>query len=426
MHVVYKKADKGQGELTITLDVAEMQPYLERAVKSIASDMTFEGFRPGTAPYAVVKARVGDMRLWETAAEDAVQRTYVDAVHEQKLETIGSPEIAILTLAPGNPFAFKATAALLPEVTIGDITKIQMKKNVVLVEDTEVEKTIGELQKMRTAEALVDRAATKADKVVVNMDMKLGGVPVEGGQVKGHSILLHEDYYVPGFTDALVGMRANETKNFTLPFPKDHYQKHIAGKPVEFTVAMQSVFALTPPSLDDAFAASLGQKTLVELRDFLRKNIEHEKQGKEDERQEIALLEQLVQTSTFGEIPDLLVSEETRRMADELERSVTGRGMEFQTYLDSIKKTRDQILLDFSADAMKRVKTMLLIRAVARQENITVTDAELKQETEAILAHYEKDSEMQDRIRSEQGQDYLRGIARNKKVIAFLKEKAIR
>lgn len=423
MNIQYKKLDKSQGELTITIDAVAMQPYLDRAVKSIATEMKFEGFRPGAAPSAVVRARVGDMRLWETAAEAAVQHAYGEAVHEQKLETIGSPEIAVLTLAPGNPFSFKATMSLMPEVTLSDVAKVHVKKNPVAVEESETEKTIAELQKMRTAEALVDRGATKADKVVVNMDMHVGGVPIEGGQVKGHAIPMYEEYYVPGLTDALVGMKANEAKTFTLSFPKDHYQKHIAGKPVDFTVKMQSVFALTPPVLDDAFAVSLGQKSLAELRAVLKENIVREKTQKEDERQEIAMLEALVTASTFGEIPDLLVTEETRRMVDELERSVTERGMDFETYLSSIKKTRSQVLLDFAPDAVKRVKTMLLIRAVAKQENVVVSDDELKKETEVVLAHYAKDTEMQERIRSEQGQDYIRGIARNKKVIAYLRGK---
>lgn len=420
MHVQLKKEPKSQVVFTIEVSAEEMEPYCTRAAAKISEEVNIEGFRPGKAPYAVVKQRIGEMKIYEAAAEEAVRGTYPKAVQEQKVETIGSPAIDILKMAPGNPFVYSARVSILPSIELGEYKTITLEKKDVVIEEKDVEKVLSDLQKMQTKEAVVDRPATKNDKIVVDMEMFLDRVPVDGGQAKNHAVLLSEIYYIPGFTEQLIGVKKGDVREFELPFPKEHYQKHLAGKKVKFRVTVIDVYELTPPTLDDTFAATVEQKTLVDLRTLLKKNLTEEAEQKERDRQERALLKELVRRSTFGEIPELLLTQESARMVDELEATIVRQGGEFEKYLESIKKGRQQLALDFSPQAVERVKTALAVRAVAEKERVVISDEELHAEAEKTAALYANDRETQERIRSADGREYFRGILRNRRVIDIL------
>ena len=160
------------------------------------------------------------------------------------------------------------------------------------------------------------------------------------------------------------------------------------------------------------------------MKTILRNNLQEERKQKEENRQEIELLKQLVKRSTFGDIPDLLMTNETARMIEELEQTIARQGGEFEKYLESIKKTRAQIALDFAPEALERVKTALVVRTVTDKEQIVVTTEELLEETKKMERVYLNDAAMQNRIRSGDGQDYMRNTLRNRKTIAFLRSKA--
>lgn len=424
MEIKLEKLPKGHVAFTITVSLEEMKPHCERAASTIAKEVKFEGFRPGHAPYEMVQARVGEMKIYEAAAEEAVRDTYPRAVVAEKIATIGSPTIDVLALAPGNPFRYRATVSVLPEVTLGNYEGITMTVKNSPVTDDDVQKTLKELQSMRRKETVAPRAATKDDKVVVNLEMFLDKVPLDGGQTKNHAIILSESYFIPGLADQLLGMKKGDTKEFELPFPKEHFQKHIAGKLVKFRVKVNDVYVLEAPPLDDAFATALGQKTLVDLKKLLQTNFQEERNQKEGDRQEIELLKELVKRSKFGEIPDLLMTNETGRMIDELEQNIGRQGGKFEKYLASIKKTRAQLALDFAPEALERVKTALVVRTVTEKEKIVVTSEELAEETKKMERLYPNDADMQARIRSGDGQDYLRNTLRNRKTIALLRSKA--
>lgn len=423
MHIETKKLQKSQLELTVVLAVDEMKPFVDAAAVRIAAEKTIEGFRPGKAPVEVVTARVGEMAVLEAAAEDAVKKTYARAVADGKWLTIGAPQIQIVTLAPGNPFTFKATVSLLPAVErLADYKMIRVASKPVEVTDAQVDGALRELQKMRTKETAADREVRAGDKVTVDMKMFLDKVPIEGGDAKSHAIYLDEPYFIPGFKDKLLGMKKNETREFSLPFPKEHYRKNLAGKNVEFSVSAKEVFELAPPALDDSFAASVGQKTIPELRELIRKNLEHEAADKENDRIESEITKQLVSGSRFGDIPETMVNREAERMILELEHAVSGRGLEFNQYLQSINKKISDLQLEFAPRAVERIKTAIAIREVAAREGINPTEAEVADTIAEHISKYADDPEMQEHIRKPEYAELIRINLRNAKTVEFLKK----
>jgi trigger factor len=251
--------------------------------------------------------------------------------------------------------------------------------------------------------------------------MSIGGVPVEGGSANGHIVRLSEEHYVPGFTDQLVGMSSGQTKTFQLPFPKEHYQKNLAGRMVDFSATVTEVRERTLPEPDDAFAARLGQKSIIDLRFLIEKNLREEKEDKEEKRFESALLKAALERTRIGEIPDFLVTEEAQRIVRELEESVKQRGGVFADYLQHIGKTREQLLLDMVQPALERVKSSLLLRHLAKEHSIVVSDNEVDRDIAETKKLYEKSEEVRDALDTSAMREQVRLMVRNKKVMEWLK-----
>ncbi len=426
MSCTIKKLPKGAVEISCEIPVEEAKNELESAARHLSEERQIQGYRPGKAPYDVVKTRFGEMAIYEHALPDLVRTHYVKAVMDNALRAYGEPRINVTKLVPGNPIAFTATVALVPAVlSLADFRTIKVKTRPVAVETKRVDETLKELQRMQTKEVRANREARVGDKIVVDMNLSRGGVGIEGGQTKGHGIYLDEDYYVPGFREQVVGLKEGDKKTFTLKFPDTHYQKNIAGQDVDFAVTLNEVYELRHPALDDEFAKRLGQESMEKLSALLNENLVREAEAKERQRVELEILEKLVDKSKFEEFPDAIITAEVDRMLEELKRSVTEQGADFAEYLKNIKKSVDELKLEFAVQAVKRVKTAILLRELAEKEHVEVSDAELLAEVTRLLNAHANSAETQAEIRTEEYHDYLRTSLRNRKVIEMLREAAM-
>lgn len=422
MKITAKHLPKSIVEFTIEIPANEQEPYLLAAGKRLAAHATIAGFRKGNAPFEVVKAKLGEAKIMEEAVEEIVHAGLAQGLAQEGVEPAGSPAVDIITMVPGSPLVVRVSIIKFPKIIkLPDYRSITVTQKPAAVSEEAVAKTLTELRKLQTREERIERPAQGADKVVVNMDMSAEGVPLDGGQARDHAILLGEPSYIPGLTEALVGIAPSETRTFKLPFPKDHYQQHLAGKEVDFKVTATAVYELRTPAEDDAFAKALGKESLAELRALIRKNLETEARGREDERAEIEILESIVNSSQFEELPEIIVNTEVHRMLQELEESIRAQGLDFSQYLQQIGKTLPQLKLDFVPRALQRVKTALVIREVAVRETIEPTEEEVVAEALRLASVYSKEPDMQARIKSEEGRAYIRGTLRNRKVIEFLK-----
>lgn len=427
MQYTLKDLPKSQKEAKVTVEAAELKPFMERAAVTLSEQVKIEGFRPGKADYDTVVRRVGEMAILEEALPRLVQKYLVEILKKENLDTVGEPSINVEKAAPGNEVIFTATMSLLPAVKkLADYKSIKIDAKDAGVKEADVEKTLHDLRKMQSTEAEVDRPVRKGDKVVVDMAMTIDRVPVEGGTTKDHSIYLDEEYYIPGLNEKLMDMKKGEQRIFKLTFPKDHFNKMLKGQEVEFTVDLKGVHEIKHPELDDFFAQRLGQKDLEGLKAVLRKNLEEEANMKESQRQEIAALEELLKKSEVDEVPDLLVNNECHKMMHELEHSIARQGLQFSDYLTSIKKTQAELMLDFAPEAMKRVKTMVLMRAIGKAENIEPADMEILEEQTKLISMYKDDPETQARVRSDDGLDYIKSMLKNRMILKFIRETMVK
>lgn len=424
MNITKEEQEKSQMALTIEVSAEEFAPFIERAGKKISEQMDIPGFRKGQAPLDVIQKKVGEMTVLQEAAQLAVEKYLPEAILKEDLQTVGQPAINVEKLAPGNPFVFTASVPLMPEVTIGDISAISVEKDPIEVTDAEIEKVIENLRTMRAKEVLADREAKNGDKVDLSFNVYLDKVPVDGGSAPSYPLVLGEGQMIPGFEEKVVGMKKDEEKEFELPFPEDYHNKQLAGKTAEFKVKVNAVFDRVLPEMDEAFFQELGEfESLGGMKDEIEKNIHEEKQQKVENKFERELVEQLIDHSTFGDIPEVMVNQETQQMMAELEQNIGRQGLKFDDYLLHLKKDRGQLMLDFAPDAMKRIKSALAIRALAKSENVQPSTEEVNEELAKMKKVYEVNPQMMAQLDSPAYREYLETINRNKKTLEWLKEK---
>lgn len=413
-------------EIKFFVSPEEAKSYIDEVVRELSENRPIPGFRPGKAPYEEIKKAVGEMEIWQHALEKIVRAWFVKTVLQNNIETVGSPEVAVDQLVPGQEIKFTCTVAVMPKIQkLEEVSESFVEIKEKEVKDSEVQAAIQDLRKMRREEVIKAGESTRDDMLSIDLEMKKDGVVLEGGVARDYRIHLNEDHYIPKFADQLLGLKKGDKKTFTLPFPESHYQKAYAGKDVDFSVDVKDVYEIKLPEINDEFAKGLGVESEQKLRELIKKNLIQENSHRAMEAAEIELLETLVKKSSFTEIPELLTKDEVRRMFEELRADIENRGGRIEDYLSSMKKSADQIKLDMVPQAMSRIQTALFIRETAKKNNIEIPQEELDAEIDRLIS-ISPDKETKDRVSSVEYRDYVGTVMRNRKTLEFLKEKGIK
>ena len=434
--------------ITVRVPYPELLPLLPKAAANISEETDIEGFRKGHAPYEVVKARIGEFRILEEAARLYINEGFEKILREAaekeftgtSFEPVGDPEISITKLAPGEEFEFKITLSLLPPIELPDYRAIAKRvlagRRVPDITEAEVADAIGHLRESRAKLVTVSRDAQTGDRVEVDFSARLGGVLVEGGESKNHPLILGKSRFLPGFEDALIGMKAGDKKEFSLAVPQDYGEKTMAGKILAFKTEMKLVQAREVPEWSDEFTKSLGNfSSAAEAEKHIREGLTREKEEKERERLRMEIAGEIA-AGTKAELPEPIVARELEKMLHELSSSLKGMGLTFDEYLQHLKKSADDLRREWRDDASKRVKIALVLREIARKEHIEPNAEDIERTARRIAQHRglnEEDLKNLDpvrgkspSVRASHGVDreeflaYNRGIARNEKVFQFL------
>ncbi len=424
MKVIKNILPKSQIEFLVELTAEEFKPSIEAAAAQISEEVKIDGFRPGKAPLDMVKKKVGEMSILEKAANIAINKSFGKILEENAKDDkiIGQPMVDITKLAPENPLEFKITLSVLPAVTLGEYKNLGVKPTKAQLDDKEVERVIDYLRETRVKEVAVDREVKKDDKVTANINMFLDSVPIEGGQTQAATLIIGKEYFVPGFDAKIIGAKKGETKEFTLPYPKDFHQKNLAGKNVEFKVEIKDIFEREVPAMDDELAKNFGGKDLADLKVMIEKDILGQKSFEAERKTELDMLEKILAKTKFDDLPEMLVSNETEKMLIELEENVSRQGGKMEDYLSSLKKTRNQLALDLLPEAVKRVKTALLIREIGELEKIQPTENDVEEKIKQLMEQYKGYAKVEERVKDPNYRAYLKNSLASQQVVEKLKE----
>lgn len=420
-----QKLERSQIKITFTITPAEYDPFLKKAAVRISERAAVKGFRPGHAPYDIIKKEVGEMRIMEEALPQIVEKFFVEVAQAEKLETVGTPKIDLEKIAPGNDLVFNATVAVLPEVKMPDLSTIKVERKESKPDEKQIEETIDSLRGMQAKEVIKDGPSSGTDKMVLDMFMTLDKVPVEGGQSHDYQVYLEEKHYIPGFNEQVIGLKKGDEKTFTLNFPAEHYQKNLAGKSVDFKVTVKEVYTRELPPADDELAKKVGQKDLASLKELIKKNIGEEQKRRAEQAAEAEIMEKLITGSEFEPLPEILVEEEKRKIFHELTHRLEDSGISVKKYLEDLKKTEKEIFDDFHAEAEKRVKAALISRKLAIDEKLSVSPEELNAEIERMKKVYQNEKESLERLENPAVRNMIAVTLQNRKVVEWLKAKII-
>jgi len=424
MQVTKKDLEKSQIELTVELSNEEFVPYIEKGAEKVSHEVKIEGFRPGKVPFDVLKQKIGEMTILEEAAHLAIHKTIDEAIDKNTMgrQPVGQPQVNVTKLAPNNPFEYKLVVSLIPEITLGKYKDLNISPEEAKIEAKELDRAMNDLREMRATEVIADREIKMGDKVVVDIKMFLDKVPLEDGEHKELGLLLGKDYFVPGFDKKLVGAKKDEVRKFELPYPDDHHQKNLAGKMVDFEVNIKEVYDRVLPEFNDEFAAFFQLKTMDELKKNLEESLLHEKKHHADLKNESELLTKIIEDTKFGDMPEEIIQNELKSMLAELEQSVVRQGGKFEDYLSSIKKDRAGLMIEMAPNAVKRIKSALVIRELAVVEKIAPTEKEIHEKIDELKKQYTGNKEVTKMLEEEHYHTYLSNIMTNEKVITKLKE----
>jgi len=386
LQVKLQKLPGSKVKLTITIEKEEMQGYERHAYRHLVNQVKIAGFRPGKAPLNILKKEVGEAKFENEVLEVAVPQSYYKAVTDEIIQAISQPQVKVVKFVPGELLEYEAEVAVLPEVKLPNYKNIKVKIGEVKVKKEEIDQILNNLRKERAILRDVEREAKKNDRVEIDFDGFIGSNPLEGGSSKNHPLVIGEGNFIPGFEEELIGLKKGDTKEFDIKFPENYHVADIAGKGVHFVVKMHLVQEVDLPELNDKFIAQIGPfKKVADLKKDIEENLEQAKKEEERRKTEQELLEKIVEKSEI-EVPKDMVDQETQAMIQDLESAIISRGGNFDDYLKSIGKKKENLDKELRADAEKRVKTGLVLSQVSKEEGILVTDAEIEAEINKRIA----------------------------------------
>lgn len=413
--------------LEIEVPADEVARHFETAYRHLAARTRVPGFRPGKAPRNVIERYVGRDAVVAEAIEHLVDSGYDAAIDQTDLIPIDQPQVEIdsSTVQENAPARFSAVVAVRPTVTLGAYTDYPFQLEVPPVSDEDVEAVMTELREQQaTLRPVDDRGVEKGDLVAVSFEGTIDGEPFEGGRADRLPLVVGEDRMIPGWEDQLLGMRLGDEREFDVTFPADYRVETLAAKAAHFRVSLLDLRERILPELDDAFAASVSDGETVEalraeIRDALERRAAAEaRHGFGDRIIEFATANASV------ELPEVMIANEVEIMRDELRARLAEQRIGIDRYLELARQTPEELMAELREPASRRVKTLLVLSAIAEQEQVDATDEEIDEEVAAQLERYPDEPRLREYLGSRRGRSYLRMTIRNRKLVDGLIERA--
>lgn len=383
-------------KVVVAADHAELAAAEQVALKRLAKTVKVNGFRTGHVPLEIVKKHADLNALAQETLDAALNRAVAEAFLNNDLQVLARPEVEIKKYVPGELLEFTAEADVLPEVKLGDYKKLKAKKAAVNVDKKEIDEVIERIRKGLSEKKEVKRAAKIGDETVIDFVGKKDGEAFQGGTGKDYPLVLGSNSFIPGFEDALVGLKAGDTKDVKLAFPKDYHAKDLAGQDVVFEVTVKKVNSVKLPALDDKFAAKAGPFTSMEdLRKDIKAEIAAQAERKATDDLKDELVKQLVAKSTVS-VPSVLRDDQIRSLEQDLRQNLMYRGRTLEQYFEE-KGYADRdawVKAEANDAADARIKAGLVLAQLSKELKIEATADELAAHINAYKQQYANNPKM--------------------------------
>lgn len=423
MSAKWEKLEGNRGVLTVEVEAAEVSKGLDAAFQKVVKKVNVPGFRKGKMPRGLFEQRFGVESLYQDALDILLPEAYASAIVETGIEPVDRPEIDIEQMEKGQNLIFKATVIVKPEVTLGEYKGLEVEAFDATVSDEDVDNEIKTLQE-RQAELVVKEEGTaeNGDTVVIDFEGFVDGEAFEGGKAENYSLELGSNSFIPGFEAQLVGTATGESKDVEVNFPEEYHATELAGKPAVFKVTVHEIKTKQLPALDDEFAKDVDEE--VESLDALKAKIKDRLVSDKEHQAEHHVRDAVVEAAAKNaeiDVPEAMVDTELDRMMNEFEQRLQMQGMNLELYFQFSGQNEDVLREQMKEEAANRVRVNLTLEAIAKAENIEVTDEEVNAELEKMAEMYNMTV---DNIKAALGGSLegIKGDLQLKKAVDFLVE----
>ena len=377
MKTKVKKLSDSRVEITVTLDAKDLKTAQEKALEKLAKEVKVEGFRKGKVPAEVAAKFIPENDLNAETIDLAVRTTVIEAFQQESKSPLAIPNVNVTKYVPGESAEYTAAADIIPEIKLGDYKKLGVKKDEVKVTAKDINQVLDNLAGSFAEKKVVRRAAKLDDEVVIDFVGKKDGKAFQGGSAKDYKLVLGSKTFIPGFEDGIVGHEVGDKFDLNLTFPKDYGVKDLAGAKVVFETLLKQVNEITKHKIDDEMAKKCGPfKTLDELKEDIKKNIEAQNEHRANEKFKDDLVKALVKKSTVP-APEILIDDQMRILRDDITRNASAQGMEFEDFLKANGETTESWEKEARKVAEMRVKGSLALQTLAVENKIAVSDDEV-------------------------------------------------
>ncbi len=381
LSVVTERLPKSQVGMTIEVPAEVVDATYDRVLNRLASRAKIEGFRPGRAPRALVEARIGAAVLREEVVETMVPEVVRQALDDKSIDPIDNPDVEVLELERGRPARLKATISVMPEVTLADVTKLEVEPpdHTHEVTDEMLERRLEDLREPMAEITPVEREVRTGDIAVIDIEVEVDGKIVESETRKATEAEVREGVLLPELIAVLPGSFMDETREANVKFPDSYSNPELAGKEATIRVTVRGVKEKLLPALDETLVMSLtgGKQESVEAyRQSVRDELEESARAVAKMDREQAVVKALVDASSV-EVPEALVERELTSELESLERSLNRQGLKLDRYLEYLGKTIDEWMAGQRPDAEARLKVDLVLGEYARREGLEPSDEDV-------------------------------------------------
>ncbi len=390
MAVTVETLDKLERRITLSLPAEVLKNEVDARLKKLARTVKADGFRPGKVPMNVVAQRYGYSVQYEVM-NDKLGEAFSQAAAEAKLRVAGQPRISEKEGdAPEGQVQFDATFEVYPEVTVGDLSAVEIERVNAEVNDAAIDRTVEILRKQRRTfnQRPAAEGAADGDRVTIDFEGKIDGVPFEGGKAEGFQFLVGEGQMLEAFEKAVRGMKAGESKTFPLQFPEDYHGKDVAGKEADFLVTVNKIEAQNLPEVNEEFIKTLGlaDGSVEALRADIQKNLAREVKFRVAARNKAAALDAVLKVAEF-DVPKALVEAEGERLVENARNDLKQRGIK-----DADKAPIPAEM--FAPQAERRVRLGLIVGELVKANNLQAKPEQLQEHIQELAQSYEQPAQV--------------------------------
>ena len=394
MSVQVEKLEKNMAKLTVEVSAEDFKAAIKKAFNKNKNRFAIPGFRKGKAPQAMIEKMYGEGVFYEDAADEAINASYAEAMKESGLDIVSRPEVTIEKIGKDEPFVYSALVAVKPEVTLGQYKGVEVEKADASVSAEDVEAELKKVQEQNARLLTVeDRGVEDGDQTVIDFEGFVDGKGFEGGKAEDYPLTIGSHSFIDTFEEQLIGKKIGEECEVNVTFPTEYHAADLAGKPATFKVTVKEIKVKELPELNDEFASEVSEfDTLDEYKKDVEKKLAEKKEIEANSKNEDAVVAKVVENATM-EIPDKMIDAQAENMVQDMARRMQSQVLSLDMYLKYTGMTVEQMKEQARPDAEKRIRTRLVLEAVAKAENIQISDEKVDEEVAKMAEAYKMEVE---------------------------------